>query len=150
MCGISQNPTFFKSHTHSRHVYLQHNQLNHCLLGDNSVTHRDTMKGLHVIQVGPMQPLAQAGKASELRRVVSWVTVNIPAVGTSQKVLVPVGYWGTSVWHLFLSGPSIHSCCSHSLSSESDALGFNFCIFQILYCLMWNFIQPVSYFSHAG
>lgn len=52
------------------------------------------MKGFHVLQAAPVQPLAQAGKASELRRVVSELTVHTPAVGSSQKALVPVGYQG--------------------------------------------------------
>lgn len=78
------------------------------------------MRGYHILQAGPVQPLAKAGKASELTRV-SQLTVNIPAVCTSQKVLVPVGYQRKWMWHLFLSGVSIHSCRSRSLSCESTA-----------------------------
>lgn len=99
-------------------VCLQHNQLNHCVLGDNSVTHCDTMKGLHILQAGPVQPLAEAGKGSGVSRVVSQLTGSRPALGSSQNVLVPAGYRGTLVWHLFLSGSSMHSCRSHSLSCE--------------------------------
>lgn len=68
------------------------------------------MKGLHVLQAAPVQPLAQAGKASELRRVVSGLTASTPAVGSSQKVLVPVAHQGhqsdTYFWVVWASIPA--------------------------------------------